>query len=243
MIVSEYGGHQVSVFDVRGWRFRTFGSYGDRPEQMISPAGIAVDDTDNIYVSSQHKLQKFTSSGELIKCIGWGGSKEGEFDDPRGVTIHSNQVYVCDRDNDRIQVFDLNLNFIRSIGSRGSGRGEFNRPYDVTFGPAGNMYVVEFSNSRVQVMDSSGQFIRIFGQEGEGKLSRPTALDIADKYVHVSDWSSHRIVVYKTTGQYVISFGKWGEGEGEFWSPQCITSCVGGFIYVCDNINKRVQVF
>ena len=243
MIVCEYGGHQVSVFDVRGWRFRTFGSYGDRPEQMISPAGIAVDDMDNIYVSSQHKLQKFTSSGELIKCIGWGGSKEGEFDDPRGVTIHSNQVYVCDRDNDRIQVFDLNLNFIRSIGSRGSGRGEFNRPYDVTFGPAGNMYVVEFSNSRVQVMDSSGQFIRIFGQEGEGKLSCPTALDIADKYVHVSDWSSHRIVVYKTTGQYVTSFGKWGEGEGEFWSPQCITSCVGGFIYVCDNINKRVQVF
>ena len=44
------------------------------------PAGVAVDDTDNIYVSSQHKLQKFTSSGELIKCIGRRGSKEEEFD-------------------------------------------------------------------------------------------------------------------------------------------------------------------
>ena len=91
---------------------------------MKYPKGIAVDDTDNIYVSSEHKLQKFTSSGELIKCIGRWGSKEGEFNDPRGVAIHSNQVYVCDRDNHRIQVFDLDLNFIRSIGSRGSGRGE-----------------------------------------------------------------------------------------------------------------------
>ena len=125
MIVSEHGGHQVSVFDVGGPKIRTFGSRGDRPEQMIHPAGVAVDDTDNIYVSSEHKLQKFTSSGELIKCIGRRGSKEAEFDDPRGVTIHSNQVYVCDGDNHRIQVFDLDLNYIRSIGSRGRGRGEF----------------------------------------------------------------------------------------------------------------------
>ena len=34
-------------------RFRTFGSRGDRPDQMIyALSGIAVDDMDNIYVSS-----------------------------------------------------------------------------------------------------------------------------------------------------------------------------------------------
>ena len=242
MIVSEFGSHQVSVFDVGGRRVRTFGSCGDKPEQMKYPAGVAVDSTDNIYVSSEHKLQKFTSSGELIKCIGRRGSKEGEFNDPRGVTIHSNQVYVCDKDNHRIQVFDLDLNFIRSIGSRGSGR-FFNSPLDIAFDTTGNMYVEEFGNSRVQVMDSSGQFIRMFGQEGEGKLRNPTALHIAGKYVYVSDWSSHRIAVYETSGQYVTSFGRRGVGEGEFDHQYCITSCVSGFIYVCDRDNNRVQVF
>ena len=243
MIVSERDGDQVSVFDVGGRRIQTFGSRGDRPEQMKFPAGIAVDDTNNIYVSSQHKLQKFTSSGELIKCIGRRGSKEGQFDDPLGVTIHSNQVYVCDTGNHRIQVFNLDLNFIRSIGSRGSGREEFVRPIDVAFDTTGNMHVVEYINDRVQVMDSSGQFIRMFGQEGEGKLSHPTALHIADKYVYVSDRGNHRIAVYETSGQYVTSFGRGGEGEGEFRYPQCITSCVSGCIYVCDYINNRVQVF
>ena len=63
---------------------------------MTLPAGIAVNGIDNIYVSSVHKLQKFTSSGELIKCVGGRGGKEGEFDDPRGVTLYDNQVYVCD---------------------------------------------------------------------------------------------------------------------------------------------------
>ena len=51
-------------------RVHTFGSCGNRQEHMKYPQGIAVGDTDNIYVSSEHKLQKFTSSGELIKCIG-----------------------------------------------------------------------------------------------------------------------------------------------------------------------------
>ena len=243
MVVTEYGGHQVSVLDIRGQRVRTFGSDGDRPEQMICPAGIAVDDVDNIYVSSWHKLQKFTSSGELIKCVGQRGSKEGEFDDPRGVTIHSNQVYVCDPFNQHIQVFDLDLNFIQSISLNSKGRRKLDFPYDVAFDTAGNMYVAEYGNERVQVMDSSGQFIRAFGQGGEGKLSKPTALYIADKHVYVSDYSQHRIAVYQTSGHFVTSFGRRGHGEGELYFPYCITSCANGFIHVCDCKKNEVQTF
>ena len=232
----------MSIFDNIGQKTRTFGSYGNSPDQMEYPAGIATDDSDNIYVSSCHKLQKFTSSGELIKCIGQWGSKEGEFNDPRGVTLSDNQVYVCDRNNHRIQVFDPDLNFVRSIGSHGKGRGEFNKPYDVKFDTAGNMYVAEQGNGRVQVMDTSGQFIRVFGQEGEGILRRPSGLHIADKYVYVSDFINHCVVVYETSGQFVTSFGRPGQKEGELCGPFCITSCADGFIHVCDSWNYRVQI-
>ena len=238
MIVSECRGHRLSILDTRGQKIRTFGSRGDSPHQMIHPKGIATDDSGNIYVSSLHKLQKFTSTGELIKCVGRKGGKVGEFDDPRGLTLRDNLVYVCDRNNHRIQIFDLDLNFVRSIGSRGSGRGEFDQPYDVKFDTAGNMYVAEVGNGRVQVMDSSGRFIREFGR---GKLSGPSGLLIADKYVYVSDISDDCIVVYETSGQYVTSFGRCGENDG--FSPYCITSCVDGFIHVCDCWNNRVQIF
>ena len=241
MVVSEIGAHKVSVFDIRGKRVRTFGSEGDRPKQMRCPAGIAIDDMDNIYVGNAYKLQKFNSR-ELIKCVGQ-GRREGEFNFIRGLTVHRKQVYACDRDNHRIQVFDLDLDFIRSIGSRGKGRGEFNEPHEVKFDTAGNMYVADYGNDRVQVMDSSGQFIREFGQEGEGKLNGPTALHFADKYVYVSDYCQHRIVVYETSGQFVTSFGRLGQREGEFKYPVCITSCADGFIYVCDHVNNRVQIF
>ena len=243
MITSERHGHQISICDIRGQKIRTFGSYGDSPEQMIQPAGIAIDNADNIYVSSADKLQKFTSSGELIKCVGQSGSKEGEFNAPRGVTLYDNQVYVCDRDNHRIQVFDLDLNFIRSIGSRGKGRGEFNLPLDVKFDSAGNVYVAEFRNTRVQVMDINGHFLRAFGQEGKGKLRGPSALHIIDNFVYVSDFIGHCIVVYETSGQFVTSFGRRGHEEREFNGPCCITSCADGFIHVCDWWNNRVQIF
>ena len=239
-VLSEFGRDRVSIFDKRGQKIRTFGSLGDSPHQMKCSKGIAIDGIDNIYVSSQHKVQKFTSSGELIKCVGQEGRKEGEFDDPRGVTLYNNEVYMCDRNNHRIQVFDLDLNFVQSIGSHGTGRGEFAAPFDVKFDTAGNMYVAEFGNKRVQVMDISGHFIRSFGQEGEGL---PSALHIADKFVYVSDISSDCIVVYETSGQFVTKFGRLGREEGELDYPHCITSCTDGFIHVCDLGNNRVQIF
>ena len=241
MIVSECLCHRVSIFTIRGQgKIQTFGSHGDRPHEMIRPAGIATDDADNIYVSSCHKLQKFTSRGELIKCTGKKGKKEGEFHNPRGLTLCDNEVYVCDLRNHRIQIFDLDLNFVRSIGSRGKGRGEFNKPHDVKFDTAGNMYVADYRNERVQVIDRSGQFIRGFG---EGKLKRPSGLHIADKYVYVSALSGDCIVVYETSGQFVTSFVRHGQNEGEFHYPYCITSCVDGYIHVCDAWNDRVQIF
>ena len=235
-VISECRGHRVAIVNKRGQKIRTFGSRGDSPHQMKYPTGIAIDGMDNIYVSSD-KLQKFSSSGELIKCVGQRGRKEGEFADPRGVAVHNNQIYVCDLENSRIQVFDLDLNFVRSIGK---GRGEFEKPYDVKFDTAGYMYVADWGDKKVQVMDISGHFIRSLGREGREKLVSPSGLHIADKFVYVVDFNSNCIVVYETSGQFVTKFG---HKEGGLRSPHCITSCTDGFIYVCEQMNHRVQIF
>ena len=61
--------------------------------------------------------------------------------------------------------------------------------------------------------------------------------------MYVSDVSSDCIVVYETSGQFVTSFGRFGQNAGEFHNPCCITSCVDGYIHVCDYVNDRVQIF
>ena len=241
MIISERGAHRVSILDMMGEKIRSFGSLGQSPDQIRHPRGIATDDSNSIYVSSQDKVQKFTASGEFIKCIHQVGEKL--LDNPHGVTLFENRVYICDANNHCIRVFDLDLNYVQSIGSYGKGSGELMTPYDVKFDPAGNMYVVDYGKKNVQVMDTSGQFIRAFGQTGKGKLSGPSGLYLADKYVYVSDNNNDRIVVYETSGQFVTMFGKYGHNEGEFDGPYYITACVDGFIHICDLANNRVQIF
>ena len=85
VIVSEWSRHRIAVVDSSGKVVRTFGSEGCRTEQMIDPTGIAVDRDDNVYVASDHKLQKFSRDGRLIKSVGQEGNKEGEFCAPMGI--------------------------------------------------------------------------------------------------------------------------------------------------------------
>ena len=234
------------VFDVEGKMFFSFGPRGKNPDQMKAPAGVAINDTGSIYVASEHKMQKFTSSGELIKCIGQEGSEVGEFKDPRGVTVHKNEVYVCDRGNHRIQVFDLDLNIVRSFGSRGYGEGVFTSPIQTAFDAPGNLYVAEFmsgGNQRVQVMDTDGRYIRSIGCEGDIKLKQPSAIVIADNFMYVSEIGKSCVLVFDTSGKFITKFGKLGSEGGQFSCISDIISCPSGFIYICEEGNNRVQVF
>ena len=244
MVVSSFLGHTVFLLDKEGKKIQTYGSKGDRPDQMRYPKGVAVDNDDNVYVASEHKLQKFSRDGHLIKCVGQYGSKDGEFNCPTGVKIHHGYVYVCDQYNDRIQVFDTDLNFIRTFGSLGSGMGHFNEPYDLDFDSEGKAYIADGHNDRIQVVDKSGQFVRQLGQEeGEGNLKWPTAVHVVGQFVYVSNEGHGCISVYQTSGQFVTSFGEYGEGERELIGPYGITSDQNGFVYVTDFNNNRVEVY
>ena len=41
MIVSEFGGHRLSIIEIRGQKIRTFGSRGDISDQIEYPTGVA----------------------------------------------------------------------------------------------------------------------------------------------------------------------------------------------------------
>ena len=158
----------------------------------------------------------------------------------QGVRLHNGHIYVCDRGNDCIQIFDTNLTFRHII----SARGQFDAPYDLDSDTEGNAYIIQRNNHQIQVIDTSGQFVRQFGQEeGEGKLKDPTAVHVIGQFVYVSDLGNDQITVYQISGQFVTSFGRHGEGKGELDCPHGITSDQTGFVYVADHGNNCVQVF
>ena len=62
----------------------------------------------------------------------------------------SDRIYVADRENDRIQVFDAADRSIELLGQYGGGPGHLNNPWSLALDSRGNLYVAEVDNGRVQ---------------------------------------------------------------------------------------------
>ena len=238
VIVSEARGDKISV--IKGKSKRII-----QNKYTVAVSCVVTDGDGNFYFTREHRLVKLNHHGDFITQIGSkiSGSGLDEFNDPRGVTLYKQMLYVCDSANHRIQVFDLNLNYIKTIGSKGNGDLQFGGPYHVNFDSTGNMYVAERENNRIQLIDSREEFVNVFGKKGKVDLEGPSSLAIVDRYVYVADWFGHSIAVYDTSGVFIASFGKRGNGTGEFEYSYCVTVGADGYIYVCDFQNKKVQIF
>ena len=65
----------------------------------------------------------------------------------------SQHLFVCDRDNNRVQVFELNGKFIGKFGTKGSKLGEFNRPLSVAMLSNDQIVVSDQCNHRIQIFE------------------------------------------------------------------------------------------
>ena len=60
---------------------------------------------------------------------------------------------VCDRNNDRVQVFELSGRFVTKFGKRGSGPGEFKCPTSTAVLSDGRIVVADLWNNRIQIFE------------------------------------------------------------------------------------------
>jgi tripartite motif-containing protein 71 len=105
--------------------------------EFSQPQGIAIDSTDNIYITSftslSNQIEKFTSNGTFITSWGSLGFGSGRFTNPSGITTDSlNNVYVVDfGENNNVQKFDSTGSFITKWGSMRSDDGQFRHPASI----------------------------------------------------------------------------------------------------------------
>ena len=81
---------------------------------------VAMASNGTVFVSDgegpNSRVVKFSKDGKLIKFWGTKGSGPGEFNVPHSIAIDSkDRVYVADRTNKRIQVFDQDGKFLREM--------------------------------------------------------------------------------------------------------------------------------
>ncbi len=150
--------HRVQKFNSNGDFITKWGELGSSDGQFDEPRGVAVDYSGNIYVtdSNNNRIQKFGPlPGEVTPTFvaKWGadGAGDGQFNEPRGITVdRSENIFVADWGNHRVQKFTNRGQFITMWGSHGRGNGQFRNPSDVAVDTEGNVYVADFINDRIQ---------------------------------------------------------------------------------------------
>jgi hypothetical protein len=133
------------------------------------PTSIAQAANGDIFLTDGYKnarVHKFSAAGKLIKSWGEPGNaqelrntknKPGFFHTPHGIGVHSDKVFVCDRENNRIQVYTADGEFVEIWNM-------MERPTDMYISPDGVVYISELED-HVSIRDLQGNEIGRFGSE------------------------------------------------------------------------------
>jgi DNA-binding beta-propeller fold protein YncE len=168
-----------------------------RPTVFNEPTDITWDPQGNIFISDGYKnmsVAKLDKNGGWVTRIGKGnmaerGSGPGEFNNPHGIAADAQgNIYVADRGNARIQVFDSNLKFLREIKidvpappdatitnatltalPGGAKHFEPGAPWAVCITPGPNqvLYVADAYPGRMYKLALDGKVLGYFGKNGK----------------------------------------------------------------------------
>ena len=198
--VTDVGNHQVFEFSHNGELLMTLGAKnvpGLDGNHFNRPTDIAVAPSGEFYVSDgygNNRVAKFSPQGKFLFDWGTKGAQPGQFDLPHGIALDpQGHVYVADRSNGRVQVFDGDGKFLAQWKGP-----EMGRPWALTVGPDGYLYVVDGGDlnpkppdrGRVVRLDLQGKVLDQFGTFGSYDGQFYWAHDVAvarDGAVYVTD--------------------------------------------------------
>ena len=142
------GGHVVLEFDTSGKLLRTMGKPGVPampPDGFTEPNAVLIAPDGTIFVSQNHtnnykgnpRVIKFDKNGKFIKQWGSSGTGPGEFGMPHCLAMDSKgNLYVGDRDNNRIQIFNQDGKLLGQLT-------QFGRPSGIVIDKNDVMYVTD----------------------------------------------------------------------------------------------------
>ena len=187
--------HVVFKFNSEGKLLQVLGQLDKKglgTDQFDQPTDINFGPDGSIYVTDGYgnsRIMKFTSKGQFVRTWGQPGTKPGEFDKPHTVLVDGQgRVLIGDRENDRIQIFDVDGNHL----DMWSGF----RPFGLVYDSKGTLFVADGRAHRILQLDSGGKVVRSWGGMGSepGQLNVPHMLAVdAHDNLYVAEIEGRRI--------------------------------------------------
>ena len=246
VIVRDSSTNQLVVFDKHFQFSHVIGGAGSGKGKFQFITGIAVDKWGCLYVadSDLNCVQKLNMNGEFITQFGCQGQSFGEFQCPRGLHVSQSELlFVCDRYNHRIQVFQDD-EFSYCFGQHGTEPGTFGGPVDLTLNNSEDqLFVTDFDNQWVQMFTPKGQFLKVFCSYAGPifKAQNPVGIYYTpDGYLLVSSTSTHGgrglycVSVFDDSGNIVACIDGNHQGRKRFRNPCGVVVMDSGQIVIAD---------
>lgn len=191
--------HQVYEFTLDGKLLRSFGTRGKAglgKNEFDQPTDIAFAANGDIYITDGYgnsRVVCLSPDGEFKFAWGEHGTNPGQFHYPHNIVIDKKQnIYIADRGNNRIQVFDLKGTFLKQWRGLGKPFGLFLTPDEKLFVSDGN----PDGAHRILILDLEGRILAAFGSKGSepGQFDTPHSL-VVDKEgnLYVSEVNNKRV--------------------------------------------------
>ena len=235
--IADRDNHRVQVFSCNGDYLFMFS------EKMNRPLGICVSQN-KVFVTQYwgHCINMYELGGKLIKTVGSKGNGEAQFKHPMGLDVsdRTNNLYVCDCWNDRIQILNEELKYHSVLGID-----LFEYPRDVKV-TRDRVLVLDGSDPCMFVFDSDHVLTnRLITSDVGKQTSLASCFDIDREYnIIMSDYNNHCVYVFNQEGKQIHKFGSEGQGIGEFYHPWGIAlDNTGRIIVVCEKDTNCLQFF
>jgi len=174
---TDVGGHTVVKVSPQGQVLLTLGTKGQAGEwneatqshKLNEPNDLAFGRNGDVFVVQGHtpgekgdpRVLKFDKNGKFVKSWGGKGKGPGQFDVAHGIAVDAKgQLWVTDRENQRIQIFDQDGNYIKELKYAGL-------PCSLQIGRE-NIYMVNGFAGQVLKMDLEGKVVAATGKTGKG---------------------------------------------------------------------------
>ena len=154
----------------------------------------------------------------------WGSSGSGtaSLNLPQGIAVDSsNNVYVADTVNYRVEKFDRSGNYLTQWGSSGTSNGQFDNPSGIAVDSSNNVYVVEKTIIAFRSSTATAIYLTQWGSpgSGNGQFVYPYGIAVdSSNNVYVIDQGNYRIEKFDSNGNYLTQWGSYGSGNGQFYS-------------------------